>query len=194
MQPACFTNIYATTIGIFFGGTWSQPDQLFSMLAGRKLGLSGDSVTLRRGYAWLHWDWSVVDTHKSVWFDISASTLKSPLHSDLSPLHDLISSCFPHLGLDDTDNWQALVGLYGDNDSESESDLQNLSQKSQEVSKQFFILKWSLKIFDTRCQIYRSFFMPVLRPEEAMLFSWPWNVFCLSVWYFALTRDYHADK
>lgn len=44
-----------------------------------------ENVILRRGYAWLRWDWSVVDAHKSVWFDISAATLKSPLHSDWSP-------------------------------------------------------------------------------------------------------------
>lgn len=43
-----------------------------------------ENVTLRRGSAWLHWDWSVLDAHKSVWFDISAATLKSPLHSDSS--------------------------------------------------------------------------------------------------------------
>lgn len=44
-----------------------------------------ENVTLSGGYAWLHWAWSVVDTHKSVWFDISAAILKFSLHSNLSP-------------------------------------------------------------------------------------------------------------
>lgn len=76
-----------------------------------------ENVTLRRGYAWLHWDWSVHDAHKSVWFDISAATLKSPLHSDLSPSMTWSTVVFLIWVLDDTGNWQALVGLYIVNNS-----------------------------------------------------------------------------
>lgn len=45
-----------------------------------------ENVTLKGGYAWTRWDWSVVDARlRRVWFDISAATLRSPPHSDSSP-------------------------------------------------------------------------------------------------------------
>lgn len=138
-----------------------------------------ENVTLRSGYAWLHWDWSVLDAHKSVWFDISAATLKSPLHSDLSPSMTWCTVVFLIWVLDDTGNWQALVGLYIVNNS-----VWVVKMRCRTLFPHDFLLVFVLKEFNkktrNKCQDKGKWcYFPDL--EKC----------CLSLWYFVLSNERH---